>query len=491
MIPAALNQYPGILSGFAGPGGIRSRETLDFHEVLIAAAQDWPRDPELAEWPYSPFEVISPMLATETMDHVPDTRPSGSALTRSTRRPCARAPPGPRTCLAEARNPIEAGRGAIKAIGESLRYPAGMFGRPSALTNVEPGPPCSIETISRLGEIAREETVDPAVVIAIRAALWWHAQYSDTATRTAARAVWAHLPETALHLALVLHDGWGQFLSRGRTSRKPNPSGSGGSRKPQTRPLQPGRTRNWSTGSRNDSRSNDWCSAVEAETPAPLRGPWLTPGLGRGRRSAVASQNILNPCSVTLSGRPESPGDLLGRRCPTAGTGSPRNARSAVACHVAEAYGLSIGARDTILEEEADLLRSLATLDGPQVRRFTVIAAQRIARASSHPGDELAMSVRLGDSAGVAEEVAAIFGQHGFLSWADLAPDLASHLLDQLRECPSIDGYQVGVLLAEITRMTPTSFLSCSWNAWTGRVPAGGLDGYDPLPRIMAYPPTV
>ena len=40
--------------------------------MLIAAAQDWLRDPDVAEWPYSPFEVLSPMLATETADRVPD-----------------------------------------------------------------------------------------------------------------------------------------------------------------------------------------------------------------------------------------------------------------------------------------------------------------------------------------------------------------------------------------------------------------------------------
>ena len=56
----------------------------------------------------------------------------------------------------------------------------------------------------RLGEFAVGEAVDPAVIVAIRAALWWHAQHSDTATRTAALAAWTRLPETAAcNLALV------------------------------------------------------------------------------------------------------------------------------------------------------------------------------------------------------------------------------------------------------------------------------------------------
>ena len=115
-----------------------------------------------------------------------------------------------------------------------------------------------------------------------------------------------------------------------------------------------------------------------------------------------------------------------------------------IACYVADAYGLSLGERDAFLEEEADILRSLAMQDEPQVRQFTVLAAFRLARRHRSLAAELVMSVRFADSAAVAEDVAGAFGQHGFLSWADLAPDSARHFLDQLRECPSIGSYQIG-----------------------------------------------
>ena len=58
----------------------------------------------------------------------------------------------------------------------------------SVLTSFRAWTPLFEETISRLGEFAAGERVDPAVVVAIRAALWWHAQYSETAAQDSGRS---------------------------------------------------------------------------------------------------------------------------------------------------------------------------------------------------------------------------------------------------------------------------------------------------------------
>ena len=162
-----------------------------------------------------------------------------------------------------------------------------------------------------------------------------------------------------------------------------------------------------------------------------------------------------------------------------------------VACHVADAYGLSLGERDNLLEEEADLLRSLAIQDDPQVRRFTVIAAYRLARRHRALAVELVMSVRFADSADVAEDVAGAFGQHGLLSWADLASAATRDFLDQLRECPSIGNYQVGVLLAEITMSDADELLKLLMErVELAESREGGLDGYL-LFAYLACPPAI
>ena len=489
-----LNSNPGhpvrILQNLAeyGPG-----KPWHFHEVLIAAAQEWLHDPEVAAWPYSPFEVLSPMLATETTDRVPDTQ----ALRLRTYAVNAEAVRGVRgrvldLASAEARSqdPRRAVK-AIKAIGESLRYPAGMFNRPVSPDEREAWTPLFEETISRLGEIAHEEAVDPAVVVAIRAALWWHAQYSDTATRTVALAAWAHLPRTApCSLALVLHDGWGHFLPRGSNFA-------------ETESL-----REQKLQEAVDQAIATW---PDEELVDQLEERLAVERLVFGGKSgdagpfmwtlASARPSVAEEICRRVAEHPESVlRDLirtaLSRLASTSADTALQHARNllatqdtVVACYVADAYGLSLGERDDFLEEEADLLRSLAMQDDPQVRRFAVLAAYRFSRRHRSLAGELVISVRFADSTDVAEDVAGAFGQHGFLSWADLAPDPARHFLDQLRECPSIGSYHIEVLLAEISESDADELLELLMErVELAESREGGLDGYDPLPHIWHIP---
>jgi transcriptional regulator with XRE-family HTH domain len=489
-----LNRYPEhpvrILQSLAeySPG-----KPWEFYEVPIAAAQDWLRDPEVAEWPCSPFEVLSPMLATEIMDRVPDTL----ALRLRTYAVNAEAVRGVRgrvldLAFAEARNPDpKRAVKAIEAIGNSLRYPAGMLDRSVSPEERAAWTPLFEETISRLGEFAAGEAVDPAVVVAIRAALWWHAQYSETATRTAAQAAWAHLPETAAYnLALVLHDGWGHFLPRGS-----NFTETKSLREQKLQEAADQAIAAWSDTELADQLEERL--AVERLVFGGKSGDagpfvWTLTGARPSvaeeicRRVAERPQSVLRDLfRMALSRLASMSADtaLLQARDLLA------THDTVVACYVADAYGLSLEERDTLLGEEADLLRSLAMHDDPQVRRFTVIASFRLARRHRALAVELVTSVRFGDSADVAEDVAGAFGQHGFLSWADFAPGLARHFLDQLRECPSIDGYQVGVLLAEIAKSDASELLTLLMErVELAESREGSLDGYDPLPHTWHVP---
>ena len=488
-----LNRYPEhpvrILQGLAeySPG-----KPWDFYEVLIAAAQDWLRDPKVADWPYSPFEVLSPMLATEIMDRLPDTL----ALRLRTYTVNAQAVRGIRgrvldLAFAEARNPDpKRAATAIQAIGNSLRYP-GMLHRSVSPDEREAWTPQFEETISRLGEFAAGETADPAVVVTIRAALWWHAEYSETATRTAAQAALARLPGTAAYnLALVLHDGWGHFLPRGSNFA-------------ETESLREQKLQEAADQALTAWSDTELVDQLEERLTVERlvfggrsgdAGPFISTLAGMRpsvaeeicRRAAERPQSVLRDliwralsrlASMSASIALQQARDLLATH------------DTVIACYVADAYGVSLGERDNLLEGEADLLRSLAIHEDPQVRRFTAIAAYRLARRHRALAVELVTSVRFEDSAGVAEEVAGAFGQHGFLSWTDFAPGPARHFLDQLRKCPSIDGYHIGVLLVEIAKSDASELLMLLMDrVELAESREGGLEGYDPLPNAWDVP---
>ena len=73
-----------------------------------------------------------------------------------------------------------------------------------------------VETITKMGSAAAESGLDPAVVIAVRAALVWHYQHSPTETRAATRQVWRALPDSAEYkLAQLVHDSWGRLMGDG------------------------------------------------------------------------------------------------------------------------------------------------------------------------------------------------------------------------------------------------------------------------------------
>ena len=69
--------------------------------------------------------------------------------------------------------------------------------------------------IEKLGKLGTETERDPAIRIAIRKAIGWHAKYSKTQTKTMASIALASLVNTPEdEVALCLHDGWGRMTRR-------------------------------------------------------------------------------------------------------------------------------------------------------------------------------------------------------------------------------------------------------------------------------------
>jgi len=209
------NQYPDhplrVLQHIADLG--TGKPFVYIHEVVDAATEWLDSTSEL-----SPLEVMNPILATEGTDE------SSSDLTL-TFRTYGIDPSSVRDVrdrVVELAFEQAVGEGvlaadrAIKALEQAIRFPMGMFGRQPSLSEREDWGATFVPIIERLGEIGADPAHDPAVRIAIRQAVGWHAEHSNiVATKAAAQATLDALVRTPEDdLALCLHDGWGHMAMR-------------------------------------------------------------------------------------------------------------------------------------------------------------------------------------------------------------------------------------------------------------------------------------
>jgi transcriptional regulator with XRE-family HTH domain len=482
------SQHPGhpirVLQGLVEYNAAKS---VHFHDLIIDAAADWLRDRGVGDWRYSPFEVLKPLLATTVTDFIPGGRQvvirtypvSATAVTRLRERVLDMA-------FDEARSPdCRRAADAMKTIGESVRYDD-----PASQNDQEQWTALFIKTIQRIGDLCADPALDPVVAVAARQALWWHAQYSLTGTKQAARDAWARLPQSARHdLALALHDGWGHLLPRGRDVAE-----SERHRSQALRDTVDEAIRRWP----DDEQLVEQRLAIDRRafgdregSPRPLV---QTLAQTRPEAAALICQRVArNPANVLCEVLPaalsqlaaDKPLEAAQQAAGLVATGEPEVVRS-----LAEAFGFARGNRTDLLEGEEELLQSLISSDDRQVRQLAVTAAIALARTNPALALELITTVRFADAPEVAANVAAAFGQYGGLSWTDLSAHQASQILDQLRECPSIDSYEIGVLLAEITQGQPELVLALLKDRASGWEDVGhSVSGYQPLPHIWHVQP--
>ena len=208
----STNQHPehplrvlGELAGF------ELTKPVDYNQAVLDVASKWFADTNKV----SPFEALKPLLATESS--------SQSYQNYSlTFRPFALnadvVMPLRRRVLAVAFDEMQqphVGRAvaAVACLEASLRYPSGMFGREVSKQERERWTPSFVDTIEQLGSVAVENELDPAVLVAVRKALSWHAGYGSEATKAPARRVLKKLrDELADKIALIIHDGWGRLI---------------------------------------------------------------------------------------------------------------------------------------------------------------------------------------------------------------------------------------------------------------------------------------
>jgi transcriptional regulator with XRE-family HTH domain len=467
---------------------------LAYQEKLLTAAAGWLDRPDVAELPYSPFDVLDVLLATEAVVQSSD----GPSLTM---RSYPVAPDAVRSlrnqvtdlAFAELRSAdVRRAVRAARTIGAALIGPLPAFNRVPDQAEKDRWTPGFIEIITRIGSIATDAKFDPAVVIALREALRWHYQYSSTQTRTAAQKTWRSLPDSIEHrLALVLHDGWGTLLG--------DDDGSGYQQEKQDAlfaAVIAQATGTWPDTQLLDQLERQLDDERAAFGNDPVHASPLVWRLAEAKPSIadeLCSRVIQDQDTILCSLVPPALGRLLDAR-PADGLARTREllrtGNLTIVRNVANTLGWGRGRRTSLLDGEADLLRSLVRHEDPVVRQYTIFAARALSQAHPALAKELVTTVRFTDSGPLADDVTAAFSGQGYLRWSDLSDSQARSMLSQLADCPSISEYHVTVLLAEICSHEPEAVADLLIQRIETWEQASSPLAYDPLPHIWHQTPT-
>jgi hypothetical protein len=373
----------------------------------------------------------------------------------------------------------------VHAIEASISYPASLFGREVPQEEQAAWTPLFVETIERLGRLLADKDLEPAVFLAISRALRWHAQHSETQTRAAAQTALSGASDPIdRRLAEVLHDGWGHDLEyTGDVAEY------GQRRQARLDEVAIAVTSQWADEEIVDHVSqqlaaNPLAHGANSGQPAPFISTLVArrPAIGNiicRRVVADPTSGLLGLVATVLSTLVNiDPATALTRANELLSTDD-----LAVQQSVAYAFGRGRGNRATLVDGETELLRFLIRHPDAVVRRL-IAAAARTLSANRHPmALELVTTIQFADAAEVAEEVAGAFGPD-HLSWADLSSKQADAFLAQLRACPRIDGYEIVVLLGEISRIDPEAVLQVLMQRVETYEQDRSLANYEPLPHV-------
>jgi transcriptional regulator with XRE-family HTH domain len=476
------NQHPEhplrVLRGIAD---LRTGKPFVYIDAVIDAATDWLTAPSRL----SPFDVLEPILAVEGSDEVS----SDMALTFHSFgvdpvsvRPVRQRVVDLAFTQAESSDVPSAVR-AIKTLEQAIRGPIGMFNR--EVTDNERG--CwAIEflpVIERLGQLGADPDRDPAIRLAIREALGWHADHSETATKEAAQTALASLVTTIEDdLAACLHADWGRMAMR---------TGLSFEEAERAQREEFSRVAAAISEGRSDQQVLDRLEhRLRIERLASER----VDGSGRFIADFFAGQ----PSAATLLCERALAGDLpelstfiaiaIGVLANAGDAGAIAFASSMLATDDTKlqwgaASGLSWNraGRVGLLPSEDAVLAAMAAHDNADVRTMAGHAAFFIGLADTAAALDLLTKIEFRGSRRVAAEALRGLVLQGPLNWSDTAPALLTSVLNQLVDLGSIDEYEIKGALSELSLIDPLRVTRLLMKRVDRQTKLQSLD-YDALP---------
>jgi len=433
------------------------------HQV-IDAATEWLGSSSKV----SPFDVINPILATEGSDE------TSSDLTLTFRafgiEPSSVQEVRDRVVelafSGAVSEDVPAAVRAIKALEQAIRGPFGMYGRQPSDAEREEWATVFVSIIERLGVVGADRDRDPAVRVAIRQAVAWHAEHSKvSATKMAAQAVLDSLVKTPEDdLALCLHDGWGRMAMR---------SGLNFEEAERARVVEFRRVAEVISADQSDLQVLERLEHrihIEHVTSTGFdsAGRFLADFFDF-KPSATA---LLCECVSTSDDYPEL------RHFTSIALGVLANGRDSRAIDLAKAMldgdderlqfsaanalSWNRGGRTSLLPGEVEVLATMADHANDNVRAATGRAVCFIGVTDKALALDLLSKIKFGGVAKIAAEALSAFIPQGPLSWSDTDRPLRKTILAQLLECSDLSEYEVTSALSELSRIDPvrvTKFL--------------------------------
>lgn len=461
---------------------LSTAKPFEYIEAVIDAATEWLAAPSAI----SPFDVIDPVLAVEGTEQLS----SGLSLTFYA---FSISPDSVRDLRsrviklaaeqAQSDDVPTAVRG-IKSLEHAIRGPFGMFGRSPSDDEKAAWSKEFVPIIKALGQIGAEPEHDPAVRIAIRQAIGWHAENGPRNTKTAAKAALKSLvtsPDD--ELALCLHDGWGRLALRTSRSYEQAERARSTEFRRIAGVVTAGRTED-DVLQRLEDRLHVERTTFES-VGSSGRFLWevfdLKPAVAvRLCEAALAGEypelsEFVAPALSALANARDARAIALASEMTT--SNSTQHQRAA-----AWAMSWNRGGRTLLLPGETELLTRLAEHEDEQVRAAMGRAIYLVGLFDKAVALDLLARIKVGQSGKVAAEALSGLMAQGPMSWDDTDATLRESILAQLVDCNSIDEYELMAALSALSRVDPlrvTKFLLARIDVQTKKHESG----YDALPH--------
>lgn len=419
-----------------------------FNDQIVDVASRWFADDQRL----SPFDVLEPMLATEgenssvrgnTISFQPfSLNPQSIMRVRQRVIDLAFEELGS--------SDLRRSGAAAKFLKSALHYPTGIFGRTVSASERDAWTPGFVETIERLATCAAAGGLDPAVLVSIRDALYWHDIYGEGPAHDAAERAVESLPGgVEARLALAVHDGWGNLVrDRGDSFEAM-----------EAKRLELIEAVIDGLDGLTDHEVVDLLIArlsadrkVHGPTdghPGPVVAGLIKgrPALARAMLKKVRespSPSHLDPLlPVILSTLAEhDPAAALKAVKELLDMGSEDRRRS-----VSQAIGWNRGLRE-LHPGELELLLQLAADPDVVIRRNVARAAQLLARSQTAEATRLLAALRFGDDVSLADDIFMSFRLDLGIRWNNFSETELELIRQDLLALPGIGSYSVSEALA-------------------------------------------